>query len=220
MFFIEFLLRFSQENFLFLPRFTQENFQYLLLVVVGSIIIVFFVVVALTVIYFIKKVYDVVTARAVDTPVDIDIRLDESKATHRLSPLRVFICYSPQNKIEAKKLYEDLRRNNCNPWLDEEKILPGHYKDLEISNALNNSDIVLVLLSKQSVGQSGHMQKEIRVALEISETHPDGKVFIIPVRLDECEVPVSLSKWQWANLFETNGYQRLQKSLDLRFPRA
>jgi len=218
MFFVEFLLHLSQENFL--PRFTQENFQYLLLLVAGSIVIVFVVVIALAVGYFIKKVCDVVTVRVVDTPIDIDVRLGESKVTHKLSPLRVFICYSPQNWIEAKKLYEDLRRNNCNPWLDEEKLMPGHYKDLEISNALNNSDIVLILLSKQSVGQSGRMQKEIKAALEISETHPDGKIFIIPVRLDECEVPASLSKWQWANLFETNGYQRLQKSLDLRSPRA
>ena len=30
-------------------------------------------------------------------------------------------------------------------------------------------------------------------------------VFIIPVRLVDCDVPDRLKKWQWVNLFEDQG---------------
>src|SRR5205823_9233123 len=58
--------------------------------------------------------------------------------------------------------------------------------------------------------------KEIREALSVAEEKLEKTFFIIPVRLEEVEVPKRLSGWQWANLFETDGYQRLLRALSLR----
>lgn len=155
----------------------------------------------------------------------VDVRVGESGINQKSPLLRIFMCYSSEcftseNRVKVKKLCENLRTDNYLPWLAEEELMPGHDRVLETENALSNSDIVLILLSAQSIEQSGHMQKEIKMALEISDTHPDGKVYIIPVLLEQCNVPSKYAKWQWANLFETNGYQRLLKSLALRSPRG
>jgi hypothetical protein len=53
--------------------------------------------------------------------------------------------------------------------------------------------------------KQGFVQKEIRFALDIADENPPGRIFIIPVRLVDCDVPDCLKKWQWVNLFEDQG---------------
>jgi hypothetical protein len=40
--------------------------------------------------------------------------------------------------------------------------------------------------------------------------------FIVPVRLDECDVPDRLRRWQWVNLFDANGLGQLMTALERR----
>jgi hypothetical protein len=54
------------------------------------------------------------------------------------------------------------------------------------------------------------------VALDVADTQPDGSVFLIPLRLEECEVPERLRRWHWVDLFEERGYERLVKALSVR----
>ena len=56
-----------------------------------------------------------------------------------------------------------------------------------------------------TVTKQGFVQKEIRFALDIADEHPPGRIFIIPVRLVDCDVPDRLKKWQWVSLFEDQG---------------
>jgi hypothetical protein len=113
-----------------------------------------------------------------------------------------------------------LLSNKFSPWLDQEKILPGQNWKFEIVREIEKSDVVLVLLSRQSVNRTGYMQREIGIALDIAANQPEGRIFIIPVRLDECEVPNRLRELHWANLFDLNGYQKLQQALDQRYLRS
>lgn len=84
---------------------------------------------------------------------------------------------------------------------------------MEIARAVKNADIVVICLSKGSVSKSGYVQKEIRFALSVADEKPDGAIFIIPARLEECDVPDRLQKWQWVDLFKMDGYSRLLLSL-------
>jgi hypothetical protein len=102
------------------------------------------------------------------------------------------------------------------PWLDEEKLLPGQDWQHEIPAAVRAADVVLVCLSGLSINKEGYIQKEIRSALDIAEEKPDGVIYLVPVKLEECFVPERLSKWQWVNLFERTGYQRLLGALNMR----
>lgn len=40
------------------------------------------------------------------------------------------------------------------------------------------------------------------MALDIADQIPEGQIYIIPLRLENCDVPSRLSKWQWVNFFD------------------
>ncbi len=118
----------------------------------------------------------------------------------KFSP-NVFLCHSADDKPLVRELYRNLRNDQFNAWLDEENILPGQDWEMEITKAVRNADVVIICLSKGSINKSGYIQKEIRFVLSVAEEKPDGVIFIIPARLEECEVPHKLRKWQWVDLF-------------------
>ncbi|MBK7319230.1 toll/interleukin-1 receptor domain-containing protein [Candidatus Villigracilis affinis] len=73
------------------------------------------------------------------------------------------------------------------PWLDEEDLLPGQDFDLEIIKAARNADAIIICLSKVSVAKEGYVNKEIRRVLDLADEKSEGAIYIIPLRLDECE---------------------------------
>lgn len=130
-------------------------------------------------------------------------------------PLRVFLCHSVDDKAAVRQLYHRLNSNQVDVWLDTEKLLPGQDWSFEIVNAIKESDIVIVCLSKV-FNQIGYWQKEVRMALEEAELRPEGTIFIIPIKLDDCDVPEKLKRWHWVNLFEKGGYSHLLNALKVR----
>lgn len=129
--------------------------------------------------------------------------------------LRIFLCHSSDDKPAVRNLYRALRSDGFFPWLDEETLLPGQDWHYEIRMAVRNSDAVIVCLSKTSISKSGFIQKEIKYALDIAEEQPPGTIFVIPLKLEECEIPEQLAKWQWINYFERGSYEKLTKALEI-----
>ena len=134
----------------------------------------------------------------------------------RKQALRVFLCHSSSDKAAVKELYADLLADGYRPWLDVEQLLPGQDWEAEIKKAVRNSHVVVVCLSEASVTKTGFVQKEIRFALDVADEQPDGRIFIIPARLEDCKVPDRLSKWHWVSLFEEDGHDNLLSSLVTR----
>jgi tetratricopeptide (TPR) repeat protein len=99
------------------------------------------------------------------------------------------------------------------PWFDEIDLLPGQDWNLEIRKAIRECHIVLVCLSSSSISKVGYLQKEIRHVLDVADEQPEGSIFLIPVRLEKCDVPDRLRRWQWVNLYEESGYERLMLAL-------
>ncbi|MBC2709137.1 MAG: TIR domain-containing protein [ANME-2 cluster archaeon] len=132
------------------------------------------------------------------------------------SPLRIFLCHSSGDKPEVRNLYQRLSSDGFDPWLDEEKLLPGQEWQLEIAKAVQTSDVVIVCLSHKAINKAGYVHKEIKDALDKAEEQPEGTIFLIPLKLEECDVPERLQRWHWVNLFEEKGYERLMRSLRLR----
>jgi outer membrane protein assembly factor BamD (BamD/ComL family) len=131
-------------------------------------------------------------------------------------PLKVFLCHASGDKPAVRVLYQRLLRDGVDAWLDREKLLPGQDWQLEIPKAVRESDVVVVCLSNKSITKEGYIQKEIKFALDIESEKPEGTIFLIPARLEECLVPGQLAFWQWVDLFEADGYERLLRSLRLR----
>jgi hypothetical protein len=128
-------------------------------------------------------------------------------------PLKVFLCHSSNDKPTVRDLHRRLLQDGVQPWLDEIDLLPGQDWEHEIKKAVRDSDVVAACLSKGSVSKTGYVQKEIRIALDAADLRPEGQIYIIPARLEECTVPDRLSKWQWVDLFHPNGYDKLLKAL-------
>jgi hypothetical protein len=129
--------------------------------------------------------------------------------------LSVFLCHASEDKAVVREMERRLRQDGFDPWLDEKQLLPGDDWDFKIRQALRRSDAVVVCLSKSSV-KEGYMQRELRRALEVAEEKPEGTVFIIPVKLEECEVPERLIRWEWGAYAKEGEYARLVASLQAR----
>ncbi len=129
---------------------------------------------------------------------------------------QVFLCHASEDKSAARKLYNRLKKDGIDAWLDEQELLPGQDWQLEISKAVKASDAIIVFLSSQSVRKAGFVQKEIKLALDVAKEKPEGTIYFIPARLDDCLVPDSLQNYQWVNLFDNKGYERLLKALKTR----
>ncbi|MBK8619488.1 MAG: SUMF1/EgtB/PvdO family nonheme iron enzyme [Anaerolineales bacterium] len=112
-------------------------------------------------------------------------------------------------------LYTRLTQDGVDAWLDKAKLLPGQDWELEIRKAVREADVVVVCLSKQ-FNQAGFRQKEVRLALDTAMEKPEGEIFIIPARLEECDNLESLRKWHWVDLFEDDGYEMLMRALRAR----
>ena len=135
--------------------------------------------------------------------------------------LNVFLCHASQDKPVVRELYRRLVAESwIAPWLDEERLLPGQDWNLEIKKAVEASDAVIVCVSSISVAKEGYVQKELRQVLDIALEKLEGAIFLIPVRLDDCNLPRQLRDWQFLDYFPESrrdaAYEKLKTSLSIR----
>ncbi|HYW43052.1 MAG TPA: SUMF1/EgtB/PvdO family nonheme iron enzyme [Bryobacteraceae bacterium] len=137
-------------------------------------------------------------------------------AAPRHDGVRVFICHASEDKAAVRELCRRLRDAGFAPWLDEEELLPGQDWDERIHTAVRACDAVLVCLSRAAVTKAGYLQKEIGQALDAAEEQPEGATFLIPVKLEPCDIPRRLARWQSADLSQEGGFERLVETLRKR----
>lgn len=128
--------------------------------------------------------------------------------------LRVFLCHASQDKPIVRELYRRLLAEGwIDPWLDEEKLLPGQDWTIGTEKAVETTDAMVVCISNASVTKEGYVHREIRFGLSLAQEMPEGKIYILPARIEDASVPNSLSGLQWVNLYEDNGYSLLIRGL-------
>jgi formylglycine-generating enzyme required for sulfatase activity len=127
---------------------------------------------------------------------------------------RIFLCHAKEDKPQVIQLYHQLRAAGYSPWLDEEDLLPGVDWDLEIRRAIRGSAFFLACLSKASIDKRGYVQKELKMGLDVLDEMPEGKIYLIPVRFEACQVPERLQSRQWVDLFAQRGFEKLKRALD------
>lgn len=136
--------------------------------------------------------------------------------------LRIFLAHASEDKSRVRQLYDKLKDKGFKPWLDKIDLLPGQNWRIEIPKAIRESDIFLACLSKRTVKKSGYINKELLIALDEYSERPNDKIFLIPVKLDDCQVPeveipelgTNLTHFQWVELWEEDGFQRLIKAIE------
>ena len=121
---------------------------------------------------------------------------------------RVFLIYAREDIDAARRITAKLKEQGFAAWLDVDEIVPGQVWQKAVIRALEESSIALVLVS-QHLSKKGFVQEELRVAMDTLQS-PEPEISpVVPVRLDNSEVPERLSHIQWVNLFEEDGMDRL-----------
>lgn len=127
---------------------------------------------------------------------------------------KVFIAYAHEDQDKALKLYEDLERAGCEPWIDKKKLLPGKRWRLALRKAIKTSDFFLACLSTKSVSKIGSFQTELKEAYEVLKQYPSENIYLIPICLEKCDVPEELEEHNWVNLFEPEGFTLILQALE------
>jgi hypothetical protein len=128
--------------------------------------------------------------------------------------LRVFLSHTREDKPAVRQLSNRLKNDGFDPWLDEERLLPGQNWELEIEKALRESDVILLCFSEKSINKEGFVQREFKRAMKYQEEKPEGVIFTIPVRLDQSEIPYSYHELQWVDF--PASYKQLVTALQSR----
>jgi signal transduction histidine kinase len=114
----------------------------------------------------------------------------------------VFLSYAREERVAARRLCESLRRRGVNVWFDEDSLIAGQDWLRTITAAIKKSDFFLPVMSDISVGKRGFVQREIREALNVVRTMPQGQIYMIPVRLNDCQPSFEeLKNVQWVDIF-------------------
>jgi hypothetical protein len=132
---------------------------------------------------------------------------------------QIFLCYAQEDEEKVENLYQKLSDAGFKPWMAKKDILPGEMWKLSIQEAMRLSDFIVVCLSAISVSKRSFVQREIKDALDIWREKLESDIYLIPVRLENCEVPESLRDFQWVNLFEEDGWTRLVKAIQVGMER-
>ncbi len=93
---------------------------------------------------------------------------------------RIFISYSHQDDACAKGIYRFLVRQNYNVWIDAEQIVSGQNWAGNIDEALKNADIVIAVISKNSVRRK-EVLREISEALIKKEKENNINVIFVVI---------------------------------------
>lgn len=142
-----------------------------------------------------------------------------SRAGYEFAPqtgAQVFVAYAVEDLAIARRLSEALCAEGCSPWLDKEKLLAGQNWPRAIERAIEVSDVFVACFSNRSVEKRGMFQEELRHALACARRRPLDDPFVLPVRLEQCEVPRSIANHvQYVDLFPDweKGVRRLAKAI-------
>jgi len=126
---------------------------------------------------------------------------------------RIFLSYAHKDLLWVKRFYRKLRDAGFEPWLDKEDIVGGEDWKLAIRRAIKESVLFIVCLTNNSVNKRGTIQEEIKLALDMWRQKLEDDIYLVPVKLEPCEVPESLAKFQWIALFEKKGFEKLVSSI-------
>jgi TIR domain len=129
----------------------------------------------------------------------------------------VFLSYAREDSDSAQRLVADLRAHGISVWFDRDSLTPGQVWKEEIKRVIRESDFFLALLSSNSVDKRGFVQAELATAKSVLDEIPHGRIYLIPARLDDCNVDPRLRAYHCSDLFAdwNAGVSQILKAIGL-----
>ena len=129
---------------------------------------------------------------------------------------KIFLSYAREDVNAARRVCRALRVNGAEVWFDEDSLIGGQRWLPTITKQIRQSDFFIALLSRSSVNKQGVVQREMREALKVVETLPEDRIFVVPVRLEECQPTFDwLQEIHWIDLFRdwTEGIGQILRAI-------
>ncbi|MGT2495332.1 toll/interleukin-1 receptor domain-containing protein [Cupriavidus basilensis] len=104
------------------------------------------------------------------------------------------MSYAKEDSATVKDFHDYLKTLGLDPWLDSERILPGQRWEREIDRALNEANVVILFMSPRSVDKRSFVTREANNAVQNLRYKKQDDIYIVPVLLEECEVPDDIAR--------------------------
>jgi len=148
------------------------------------------------------------------------VRTERTMANEKAQKKHVFLSYCRDNLEEVRRLREELVAAGETVWWDQE-IVGGQDWKFEIRKAMKSAYAVLLCLSRESAARTtSGIYPEALDAINFYREYAPGGVFLIPVRLSECDIPPleldgtrTLDRLQYVDLFPAGKYAAGVKNL-------
>lgn len=114
----------------------------------------------------------------------------------------VFLCHSSADKPFVRRLARHLLRYGFNVWLDEFELAIGDSIIERLAVAIDTVTYVLAVISTHSA-ESNWVKKELSLAM--TRETVDARVVVLPVVIDDCELPAQLRDKLYADFRKGKG---------------
>ena len=122
----------------------------------------------------------------------------------------VFISYCHENRDIVNKLYRTLNAKGVVTWVNWDNLDHGILLRQAIQQTLQHGDFFIACFSKEySVRGTTHKNEELSIAIEKLQQDPSDRIWFIPVKLNECQIPdinigegSTLQNLQYVNLYD------------------
>lgn len=130
--------------------------------------------------------------------------------------MKVFFSHSSKDKGFVRRLAKDLTSHGFEIWFDEDEIPHGASIPQAIQRGLSESQVMILFVSRHSVA-SKWVAAEWETAIT---THLNGASnLVIPLRIDDSEVPLFLTRYRYSDFSERDEYEKslsqLLRTLDI-----
>ncbi|MBW3807161.1 toll/interleukin-1 receptor domain-containing protein [Aeromonas jandaei] len=148
---------------------------------------------------------------AVTALIQCGLELDEGDViSHRYEG--IFLSHTSEDKPFVRKLKNDLEAHGVKRvWIDEAEIHIGDSLIKKIEEGITKTKYIGAVLSPRSI-KSRWVQKELEIAM--TREIGSGEVVVLPLVMEDCELPPFLQGKLYADLSESGQYDdSLQKIL-------
>ena len=134
---------------------------------------------------------------------------DKRSRDRARDPDRVVVIYARQDLDNAKAVADWLRSEGFSPWLDVEQIEPGSRWPEALRAGIRTSGAALVLVTENLDQHGGWVAREIELARMLLRSRDPELSPIIPLLMDNAELPRSIRDIQGISFLEEDGKMRL-----------
>jgi hypothetical protein len=125
----------------------------------------------------------------------------------------IILCHAFEDKKVVRRVHDALQASGFEVWIDAESVFGEQEWEPDMAKWLGLAECMLVFLSKNSVRKMDSTQYEFGQLIDTWKDMPEGTVYTIPVRINDCQIPELLSSLDHIDLFDDQGLEHIIRCL-------